>query len=54
MTTVNPNIFRKYDIRGLVTGDSPDITPEFATLVGKAYGTYMQRNMGTERVYVGG
>ncbi len=53
MTTVNPHIFRKYDIRGLVTGSNPDITPDVARLVGQAYGTYMQREFGLERVYVG-
>ncbi len=53
MTQVNPHIFRKYDIRGTVTGDNPDITPELAGLVGKAYGTYMQREHHIERVYVG-
>ncbi|MBN1966554.1 MAG: phosphomannomutase/phosphoglucomutase, partial [Anaerolineae bacterium] len=53
MTKVNPHIFRKYDIRGLVTGDNPDLTPPFAHLVGQAYGTYMQREHGIERVHVG-
>ena len=53
MTRVNPHIFRKYDIRGLVTGANPDITPEFARLVGQAYGTYMQRQYQTAHVYVG-
>ncbi len=53
MTRVNPHIFRKYDIRGLVTGENPDITPAFARLVGQAYGTYMQRQYQTAHVYVG-
>ncbi len=53
MTTINPNIFRKYDIRGVATGDSPDLTPEVAELVGKAYGTHMKRSYGTSRVYIG-
>lgn len=53
MTKVNPHIFRKYDIRGLVTGDNPDITPGLAELVGKAYGTYMKREHSIERIYVG-
>ncbi len=46
-------IFRKYDIRGTVTGESPQITPELARAVGMGYGTYMQRTFQTERVYVG-
>ena len=53
MTQVKTHVFRKYDIRGLVAGDDPDLTPDFALLVGKAYGTYMQRNHAIERVYVG-
>ncbi|MFQ3535481.1 MAG: phosphomannomutase/phosphoglucomutase [Aggregatilineales bacterium] len=46
-------IFRKYDIRGTVIGDDPQITPELARAVGMGYGTYMQRTFQTERVYVG-
>jgi phosphomannomutase/phosphoglucomutase len=46
-------IFRKYDIRGTVIGESPQITPELARAVGMGYGTYMQRTFQTERVYVG-
>ncbi|MBN1287129.1 MAG: phosphomannomutase/phosphoglucomutase [Anaerolineae bacterium] len=54
MTTVDPNVFRKYDIRGVATGDDPQITPALALLVGKAYGTYMRRHFGTTKAYVGG
>jgi phosphomannomutase/phosphoglucomutase len=46
-------IFRKYDIRGTVTGERPQITPELARAVGMGYGTYMRRTFQTERVYVG-
>ncbi len=53
MTQVKTHVFRKYDIRGTVVGDDPDLTPEFARLVGQAYGTYMQRVNNAERVYVG-
>jgi phosphomannomutase/phosphoglucomutase len=53
MTQVNQAIFRKYDIRGLVTGDNPQITPELATLVGKALGTKLPPQFGTERMFVG-
>ena len=53
MTQVKEHIFRKYDIRGTVAGDDPDLTPDLARLVGKAYGTFAQRNLGTEHFYVG-
>ncbi|MFQ3566442.1 MAG: phosphomannomutase/phosphoglucomutase [Aggregatilineales bacterium] len=53
MTEINTTIFRKYDIRGTVTGDNPQLTPAIALLVGKALGTYMLRTFGTERVFVG-
>lgn len=53
MTTVNATIFRKYDIRGTAIGDDPQITPELARLVGKALGTYLPRQFGTDRVFVG-
>lgn len=53
MTEINTTIFRKYDIRGTVTGDNPQLTPAIAVLVGKALGTYMPRTFGTERVFVG-
>lgn len=53
MTQVKTHVFRKYDIRGLVAGDDPDLTPPFARLVGQAYGTYMKREHDIERVYVG-
>jgi phosphomannomutase / phosphoglucomutase len=53
MPQVPTTIFRKYDIRGTVAGDSPQLTPEVATLVGKGYGTYMIRTFKTDRVFVG-
>ncbi len=37
---VNPQIFRGYDLRGLV---DKDLTPEVALHLGKAYGTYLTR-----------
>lgn len=40
---LNPAIFRAYDIRGVV---DRDLTPEIAMLIGKAYGTYIQRIQG--------
>ncbi|PJF27286.1 MAG: phosphomannomutase/phosphoglucomutase, partial [Phototrophicales bacterium] len=53
MTQVNTTIFRKYDIRGTVTGDNPQLTPDLARLVGKALGTYLPRTFGTDRMFVG-
>lgn len=53
MTTLDSSIFRKYDIRGTAAGDSPQLTPEVALLVGKALGSYLPRHFGSERVFVG-
>lgn len=53
MAQVPTNIFRKYDIRGTVAGDAPQMTPDIARLVGKGYATYMKRTYGTDRVFVG-
>ncbi len=44
---VNPNIFRGYDLRGLV---GVDLSPELAEHLGKAFGTYLKRNGITEAV----
>lgn len=54
MTTVPSNIFRKYDIRGTAVGDDAELTPHVAELVGKAYGTFVQREFGLKQVFVGG
>jgi len=43
--TINPYIFREYDIRGKVAEDFP---PEMVTLLGKGFGTYLRRNGGRE------
>ncbi|GBD93864.1 phosphomannomutase/phosphoglucomutase [bacterium BMS3Abin05] len=37
---MNPNIFREYDIRGIV---ETDLTEDVVELLGKSYGTYMKR-----------
>ncbi|RLC51328.1 MAG: phosphomannomutase, partial [Candidatus Cloacimonadota bacterium] len=37
---VNPQIFRQYDIRGIV---GKDLTDETVYLIGKGYGTYLRR-----------
>lgn len=53
MVNIDTSIFRKYDIRGVAIGDAPQLTPEIANLVGKALGTYLPEQFGTERVFVG-
>ncbi len=37
---INPNIFRQYDVRGIV---GRDLTPEAVELLGQGYGTYVAR-----------
>ncbi len=53
MTELDRSIFRKYDIRGLATGDTPQLVPEVALAVGKALGTYLPEHFNIERVFVG-
>ena len=40
---MNPQIFREYDIRGLV---EQDLAPENVELIGKAIGTFIRRDGG--------
>jgi phosphomannomutase/phosphoglucomutase len=54
MAQVPVEVFRKYDIRGTVEGDNVQLTPRLARLVGQAYGTYVQRELGLKQVFVGG
>jgi phosphomannomutase / phosphoglucomutase len=53
MTDVITSIFRKYDIRGIASGEEAQLTPALAELVGKALGGYLPKEFGTERVFVG-
>ncbi len=53
MTQVDTSVFRKYDIRGTVAGDNIQLTPDLARLVGKALGTYLPREFGTDHMFVG-
>lgn len=46
---INPEIFRKYDIRGIV---GKDLNAEVTELIGKAFGTYLLER-GTKDVLVG-
>ncbi len=49
IVSINPGIFREYDIRGIV---GADIDEEVFEIIGKAYGTYM-RNLGASRLSMG-
>lgn len=48
--SINPKIFRKYDIRG--KSDS-DLTDEVVTAIGRAVGTYFQNEHNVKKVIVG-
>ena len=48
---INKNIFRKYDIRGVI---DVDLTPDIASLIGKGYGTLMRRKYNAKSLIVGG
>ena len=45
--SINPQIFREYDIRGVV---GTDLTPESVTSIGKAIGTYIRRGNGKNMI----
>jgi len=49
MLTINPRIFREYDIRGVVDEDIDEAVVE---TIGKAYGTYMKK-LGKDTVTIG-
>ena len=42
-SSINPQIFREYDIRGIV---GTDLTPDSVDKIGKAIGTYIKRGGG--------
>lgn len=46
MSKPNPHIFRQYDIRGVV---GPDLTPDVAEGIGRAFATLARRRLGKER-----
>lgn len=48
--TINPHIFRAYDIRGIV---GRDLDEGVAELLGRGYGSYVRRVLGGTRVVVG-
>ena len=45
--SINPQIFREYDIRGIV---GKDLTPASVTSIGKAIGTYIRRGNGKNMI----
>ncbi|MEE2757075.1 MAG: phosphomannomutase/phosphoglucomutase [Myxococcota bacterium] len=49
MISFNPNIFRKYDIRGIA---DTDLTPDFVRLLGRAFGSMIKRR-GGQRIAIG-
>ena len=46
-SSINPQIFREYDIRGIV---GKDLTPASVTSIGKAIGTYIRRGNGKNMI----
>lgn len=57
MPTINPSIFRAYDIRGIAEASEakpvPDLTSETAYLIGLGSATYLNRIYGTRNMIVG-
>lgn len=62
MTTINPHIFRAYDIRGIASANPPkfgeksppaDLTPETVYLIGRGTATYLRRKYKTRNMAVG-
>jgi phosphomannomutase/phosphoglucomutase len=53
MKPIDSKLFKKYDIRGRAMGDDAPLTPEVARLIGRAFGTYLQRVEGKNSAVVG-
>ena len=53
MAEISSKLFKKYDIRGAAEGDNAPLTVEAARLIGKAFGTYLDRVEGIQTVVVG-
>ena len=51
--TINPHMFRAYDIRGFAEPYGTDLTPDVTRLIGQAWGTWLRRRGGSSMV-VGG
>ncbi len=54
MTTINPKLFKKYDIRGKAEGDDALLTQDVAFVLGQALGTYFRKVENLDQVVVGG
>ncbi|MEP7292840.1 MAG: phosphomannomutase/phosphoglucomutase, partial [Chloroflexota bacterium] len=50
---INLKLFKKYDIRGSADGAGAPLTADAARLIGRAFGTYLDRVEGTQTVIVG-
>ena len=48
--TMNPHMFRAYDIRGLAEPYGTDLTPAISRLIGQAWGTWLRRRDGVSVV----
>jgi phosphomannomutase/phosphoglucomutase len=48
--TMNPHMFRAYDIRGLAEPYGTDLTPAISRLIGRAWGTWLRRRSGSSVV----
>lgn len=53
MVTISSKLFKKYDIRGSAEGDDAPLTTDAATLIGRAFGTYLNRVESVQSVIVG-
>ncbi len=53
MAKIDAKLFKKYDIRGSAEGDNAPLTTDAARLIGKAFGTYLDRVEGLQTVIVG-
>lgn len=53
MTTINTSLFKKYDIRGIASGDKAILDVPTAIAIGRGIGTFMQRHHNLNRVVVG-
>jgi len=53
MAEISSKLFKKYDIRGAAEGDNAPLTTDAARLIGKAFGTYLDRVEGLQTVIVG-
>ena len=51
--TIEPKIFKKYDIRGKALGDDAVVNPDAARSIGQAFSTYLQSEEGIDIVVVG-